>query len=269
MTADNDAAHLATLANTQITVNGKNGGVTCGGAMPTTGNTDTVLIVDDSDNLETPTGGDGRTQLSIHEPADFAPGKTSEGTGLSEIEFLVDPKGGRDQVVVGGQRAQTIFVGNGGMSWTDDDDADMIGMPFERVLLHGDTAFDFLSGQGRNGTGGPLSTAEAFALIGGGGSGNFLYGSNIPSGDNISAGGGGDLIFGGAGDDSMAAGFGDDTVVGGEGSDTIHFYDGDPPTDTRGVTVDLGETEAPRTPARVVTRSSRSRTWSAPSTPTG
>jgi Ca2+-binding RTX toxin-like protein len=203
-----------------------------------------VLTVDDSDNLETATGNDGRTQLSIHEPADFAPGKTSEGAGLSEIEFLVDPKGGRDQLVAGGQREQTIRVGNGGMSWTSDLDADMIGMPFESVWLHGDTAFDFLSGQGNHGTGGPLSTAETFVLTGGRSSGNILLGSDIPRGDTISGGDGSDLISGGAGDDSMAAGFGDDTVVGGAGSDTIYFYDGDLPADAPGVIVDLGETEA-------------------------
>jgi Ca2+-binding RTX toxin-like protein len=244
MTADRDSAHLATLANTQITVSGRSGAVACSGGVPTTANTDTVLIVDDSENLETATGNDGRTQLSIHEPADFGPGKTSESTGQSEIEFLVDPKGGQDEVVAGGQREQTIWVGNGGMSWTSDDDADMIGMPFERVFLHGDKAFDLLSGQGRNGTGGPLSTGEAFAVSGGGSSGNFLFGSNNPSGDAISGGDGGDLISGGAGDDSMSGGFGDDTVIGGSGSDTIHFYDGDSPADARGVTVDLGQAEA-------------------------
>ena len=233
MTADGDSAHLTRFANTEIAVSGPAGRVACTGAVPTTKDADTVLIVDDSDDLATAIGNDGRTQLSIHEPADFAPGRTSEPTGLSEIEFLVDPKGGRDQLIAGGQRTQQIVVGNGGMSWNSDEEADMLAMPFESVRLEGGTAFDLLSGQGRHGTGAPLSTAEDFALDGGRSSGNFLFGSDIPSGDTISGSESSDLISGGAGDDSISADFGDDAVDGGTGIDTIHFYEGNAPADAR------------------------------------
>jgi Ca2+-binding RTX toxin-like protein len=245
MTADRDAAHLRKLANTQIAVSGTTGPVVCSGAAPTTANTDTVLILDDSDNFATAIGHDGDTQVSISEPADFAPGKTREDPGDGEVEFLVDTKAGRDELVAGGQRTQDIVVGNGGLSWNNDADADMLSMPFDSVVLHGDTAVDFFSGQGDRGTGAALSTAEDFRLIAGRTAGNFLFGSDIPGGDTIHGSDSVDMIAGGAGDDTLAAGFGDDVVSGGPGSDTIHFYeDAGLPADGPGVTVDLGKAEA-------------------------
>jgi Ca2+-binding RTX toxin-like protein len=251
MSAHRDLASLSIAANTQISVGGPNGPVACTGVVPATATTDTVLIVDDSDDPATPAAGDGATLLSITDPTDFSPGKTTEASteGVSEIEFLVDPGGGRDDVVVGGERKQGIFVGNDGMSWTADTDADMLGMPFESVLLHGGSEADILSGQGGRGAGAPLSTADAFRLNGGAagaaGQGDLLGGSNIPSGDTIQGGNQSDFIGGNAGDDTLIGRRGDDIVVGGSGTDTIRFSGNpDAPADARGVSVDLGKAEA-------------------------
>ena len=110
-------------------------------------------------------GYDGATTLAIDEPASFGPGHTQEPSYPSEVEFLADMKGGADQLVLGGFTSQSIPVGNNGIDWNVDSDADMVGMPFKRVVLKGSNAADHLSGQGGPGIGAPLSTSTTFEAI--------------------------------------------------------------------------------------------------------
>jgi Ca2+-binding RTX toxin-like protein len=241
MTQHKDSASFATASGT-IGIGGPDGPVTCSGGTPTTRNTDSILILDRSDNLATAAGNDGSTRVSIHEPAVFGPGKTDEPFGEDEIEFYVDTLNGYDELTLGGLGRQDITVGNDGANWTFDDDADMIGMPFDDIRLFGYLSFDNMSGQGGRGTGAPLSTAKYFGLKGFDGN-DRLIGSDIPNGDDIEGEEGNDTIEGGSGDDRLHGWRGDDTVKGGPGADTILFTGGA----AQGATVDLNQTGAQNT----------------------
>ena len=216
MSAHNDYAHLYN-ADDGIGVEGNDGGVRCAGDVPLRQTIDLVLIVDESDNLATAAGNDGNTRVEISSPYTFAPGKTRESGGQSEIEFLADTKAGRDQLVLGPNGENNVLtVGNGGAAWTTDSDADLSGMPFDDVFLNGEAGADYLSAQGGLGTGAALSSAAYVELNGDGGD-DFLFGSDVAAGDRIVAGAGNDTAQGGGG-----------------GADTIAFTDA-----PNGVAVDL------------------------------
>ena len=120
MSEHGDAAGIVTESDT-IAINGPGGRIRCAGGIPTTATTDTVLVVDESDNLATAAGGDGDTTVLIEEPATFRPGKTREGFDeSSEIEFATDPRGGYDTLYVVGTGQRTLVAGNEGLSWTTD-----------------------------------------------------------------------------------------------------------------------------------------------------
>jgi Ca2+-binding RTX toxin-like protein len=239
MTQHKDSASFATASGT-IGIGGADGPVTCSGGTPTTRNTDSILILDRSENLATAAGNDGNTRVSIHEPAGFGPGKTEEPFGEDEIEFYVDTLNGYDEFTLGGLGRQDITVGNDGANWTFDDDADLIGMPFDDIRLYAFSSSDNMSGQGGRGTGAPLSTAKYFGLKGEDGN-DRLLGSDIAAGDDIQGEEGNDTIEGGAGDDRIRAWRGDDNVKGGAG--TILFTGGA----ALGATVDLNQTGAQNT----------------------
>ena len=225
MSAHNDRAGLQT-SGTVIRVFGQSGEVTCTSGA-TTANVDTVLVVDEADDPSTPAGNDGGTIVSISEPAAFAPGKTTETEGLSEIEFLVDTKGGDDRLTLGGNAPQQLIVGDAGAAWNGDADPDMLGMPFKDLVLFGADGADYLNARGGTGTGAPLSAAKKLQLTGNGGA-DTLTGSDIPGGDEITGGSGDDSIVAYAGSDLVAPGTGDDTVQGGPGTDSLDL-DGDKP----------------------------------------
>ena len=242
MTQHRDHALLRATAG-PIDIDGPAGPVACSGGTPTTSNTDAVVVFDDSDNLATAAGNDGNTRVSIREPTAFGPGKTAEPSpATSEIEFYIDTKHGYDSLTIAGQ-SQKLFVGNDGLSWTTDSDADMVGMSFDDVRLTGSEAFDRFSGQGGNGTGAALSTANYFGITAYG-AGDYLQGSDIATGDVINAGDGSDTIEGGAGDDLLRGQLDDDMIEGGPGSDTVLFD-----TESQPVTVDLSQTGAQDTGA--------------------
>ena len=173
--------------------------------------------------------------MSILEPAYFAPGKTPEAGGISEIEFLADTKGGYDRLALGGAAKQQITVGNDGAGWDADADGDLLGMPFDDLSLYGGDPADYLDAFGGTGTGAPLSTVAALEIYGGGGD-DSLTGS--PGRDRIIGGAGKDSMGAFGGDDVVSPGPGDDVVQGGVGNDTLNFGDAD-----GGVSVDLSETQ--------------------------
>jgi RTX calcium-binding nonapeptide repeat (4 copies) len=233
MTENGDVATLRASAGGLITVDGKSGIVACAGT-PTTTYVDTILINDVSDDPATAAGNDGATTLVIHEPASFAPGHTQELTFPSEVEFLADVKAGQDRLILDGDKPQLIAVGNGGVDWNNDSDADMLGMPFKHLTLLGSNAADQLSGQGGPGIGAPLSTSTTFEAFGFDGS-DTLRGSAGVRGDRLEGGNGPDELLGEAGDDSIQGDAGDDVLHGGAGADAVRFSQGP-------VTVDLSQT---------------------------
>jgi RTX calcium-binding nonapeptide repeat (4 copies) len=233
MTENGDLADLQAGTGGVIAVAGRSGPITCAGTALTT-YVDTILINDISDDPATPVGNDGATTVVVHEPASFAPGHTQEPAFPGEIEFLADVKAGHDSLVLDGEKPQFIAVGNGGVNWTNDSDADMIGMPFKHVRVWGSSAADQLSGHGGPGIGAPLSTTTAFEVFGLAGS-DILRGSASPRGDRLEGGAGPDELFGEAGDDSIQGDAGDDLLDGGAGADAVRFSTGP-------VTVDLAQT---------------------------
>ena len=234
--AQGDFAYLKTAGGT-ISVRGFGVAVTCAGAPATTTTIDTILVVDDSDNPSTPAVNDGNTYVGIDEPTTFGPGKTAEADGVSEIEFLVDPKAGVDELSMDGQAKQTLVAGNGGVAWSTDNDADVVGMPFDFLGLNGGTQADYLSGQGGNGTGAPLS---ATGLLANGGEANdFLFGGDAPVGDGLNGEAGNDSMVGHGGPDDLEPGAGDDTMQGGLGADRVDYDDA-----PNGVRVDLATVAA-------------------------
>ncbi len=240
LTAHQDHATLIVKPENQaIRIEGTSQ-VGCGTA--TTLNTDTVLILDESDNFATPAGNDGDTTVQIFKPHRFAPGKTDEPfPNEDEIEFLVDTKGGNDLLRAGGSDVDDSYdltVGNDGLSWNTDLDADIVGMPFDAVALAGGRSTDWLSGQGGRGTGAPLTTAKVFEANGNG-SADLIRGSDIAAGDLLYGGSGNDTIEGGAGDDTVTGSIGEDTLLGGAGGDTVNFNGS-----TQAATVDLARTTA-------------------------
>jgi Ca2+-binding RTX toxin-like protein len=227
---------IVSAAGGAIGVRNLAGTITCAGAPASTASIDTILVVDDSDNPTTPATNDGDTYVSIKEPAGFGPGKTGETDGVSEIEFLVDPKAGRDELAMGGGGAQVLVAGNSGVSWSSDSDADVVGMPFDLLALSGGPQPSYLSGQGGHGTGAPLSTAS-LALYGDL-AGDTLIGGDAPIGDSLNGGPGNDTIVGHGGADALEPSAGDDTLQGGTGVDAVDYDDA-----PVGVRVDLASTQ--------------------------
>ena len=237
MTQHDDRAHLSTAAGA-IAIGARGGvPVTCAGGTPTTTNTDTVLVVDNSDNPATPVATDGNTTLTLRDPASFAPGKTPEGTA-GEIELFANMKDGvDDQLEVYAPPAGSNFTaGTGGFDWNGDRARELLGGPFDAVVLIGDAGSDAISAQGGGTTGGPLTTPR---LVVYGGNGNdTLLGGNTPAGDDLRGEEGDDVLTGFAGNDDLEGAAGNDTVSGGAGSDGVYFH-----TAPAGVTVDLGRVD--------------------------
>jgi hypothetical protein len=214
--------------------------VTCSGGTPTTSNTDTVLYVDDSDIPSTVTPVDGNSKILIRDPAAFAPGRTAEAAGKSEIEFFVDMRNGYDFLeVVASSLPATLVAGNEGMNFNDDDDRDVVGMPFDDVRLVGGSLDDRLSAGGGAGTGAALSTPSYFDLKGNAGDDVVRASDRQGQLEFISGGEGDDVIEGGAGPDVISGGPGDDAMVGGQGVDRVDYSFA-----LSGVTVDLDRTDA-------------------------
>jgi hypothetical protein len=137
MTQDDDRAGLVP-AGTTIVVLDRANAVACAGGTPTTANTDTVLVVDDSDDPDTPAAKDGNTTLALYGPASFGPGKTPEAGG-GEIEFVVNMNAGdRDHLLVAATSGGSSWTaGSNGYDWNGDLARELIGGPFDEVTLTG------------------------------------------------------------------------------------------------------------------------------------
>lgn len=160
MTA-NESAGLSIGADGRILVNG----AACGTATRT--NTNLISVVGSSSGNET-------VLIDLSGGA-FAPGATSESTGVSELEISIDLAGGSDGVHVRGTpNADRVTFGSSGIALTGDTDPDVRLTAVENLGVEGRDGDDRLSGAGGFGTGDPTSLPTVFlggrgrdALVGG------------------------------------------------------------------------------------------------------
>jgi hypothetical protein len=235
MTEHRDSAAFTPALGT-IAIGDSKGPLTCSGGTPTVNNINSILIVDNSTDPRTREVFDGSTRVSINEPGNFKPGKSNQAFG--EIRWYTDMKNGRDELTIGSNyQAFAWKFGNEGVNWSFDNDADMIGMPFDDIRVFGGTQQDSISLQGGDGTGAPLSTPQYIKVQTGQGP-DSVQGSDMPAGDDLDLGDGDDFVNGFGGPDNIRAYSGNDTVKGGAGNDVINYKNGP----AAGVTVDLGQT---------------------------
>jgi RTX calcium-binding nonapeptide repeat (4 copies) len=222
--------------------------VTCSGGTPTLANTETIAIVDMSDDTQRPGQFDGDTIVHVHEPDQLGPGKTQENgnDAFSEIEFAINlGVGETDGIQISDKNASTdtIRMGPGGVDWNAGSgdpapDADLaLASDFDQYTFElGDGAGNLFTAQGGPGVGGPY-TGPSKVRVFGGDAGNTMEGSDNPAGDLLSGGAGPDTIRGFAGKDEIFSDLGDDVIDGGTDTDLANYGTVDGP-----VTVDLGRT---------------------------
>ncbi len=217
--------------------------IPCGTPAPTVTNTERILATGTAANNQ-----DLRIDLS---GGPFAPGKTAEATGTSEIEFSVNlgeaptgqPADSGDGVIVSGTTgADLLSVGANGFNLNGDDDVDVTTAGVDdaagdRQLLGGDgddtltAAGDAVTGAGtvaatlNGGAGVDILTGGSGAdtLTGGAGTDTL---SGDGGNDTLTGDAGADILTGGAGNDTLTGGSEDDTLTGGEGNDTLSGGDG-------------------------------------------
>jgi len=191
---------------------------------PTTSNTDTIIVKDES--------GGGTPLLTILRPHRFAPGFTDEGDGTSEIEFQVDLGAGTDVLNIeagefGTVTGVTFGLGTAGINLNGDSDVDLTPVGIERVSAGGTDADDIISAGGAFATGDPFPIPVRFSgfagndILAGGRARDVLTGQQ----DN-------DRIVGGAGDDDLDGAEGLDLMIGFRGDDVLNG--GDDRDDLRG-----------------------------------
>ena len=244
MTNDNDTTLVAVGASGDIQVRGGGPVLTCTGGSPTVTNTDTVLVVDNSDNPNTPASGDGNTRVSIIDPGAFGPGKTLEqgNPAWSEIEFILNGNNGNDELLLSGTPgADNWVLGNGGVNWNagsgdPSPDSETLASTFSHILLDGGDGDNVISAQGGAGTGAAYSRNTFLELSGGAGNDTLEGGDTITQGDQIRSSGGNDTLRGFAGNERLIPGPGDDTVDGGTGADVADYT-----LAANGATVDLSQ----------------------------
>jgi Ca2+-binding RTX toxin-like protein len=192
-------------------------------------NTDAIHVVSDSDVTINPVSGP------------FAPGVSSESTGLSEIEIDVAFTSPSVLTVLGTAGPDDITIGAKGVNLNGDDDVDLSFVNAARVKINGGPGDDDLSAAGGSGTGSPASLPlelwgnDGDDVVDGGSGPDLLVGGR--GSDDLDGHNGDDLLY--ALDpspaiaddpgvsDTIDGGRGDDVIFGGPGQDTLHGSDGD------------------------------------------
>jgi|GEM_PF-4236666 Ca2+-binding RTX toxin-like protein len=202
-------------------------GAACTGATVTT--TDTIWI------LESGPGGEDLASLTIDmSGGPFAPGKTDEGDGSSEIEFLTGDQGGID-----GDR---MTLGSVTIVGTPGDDTILIGViddgGYSPIDLNGDEETIDWDIPGFGVDGADLDTPPA--VDGGAGDDDLRAGGQV-----VGVAGSSLVLRGGDGDDTLVGGADfDDQIDGGAGTDTIVAeYESSIDLAAGTATSDLGDTD--------------------------
>jgi Ca2+-binding RTX toxin-like protein len=166
----------------------------------------------------------------------FAPGKTSESSGRSEIEIQTNLGSGTDSLFVhGGPDANDFRLGAAGLNLNADGDKDITPGGVDQWYLYGDAGGDRLDATGGAGTG--LAFDGVLQIYGGLGNDTllgpvsrcFLLGqegadrmTGGPQADSLQGGPGADRLNGLVGPDALYGGPGNDVVSGGDGVDYLY-----------------------------------------------
>jgi len=216
LSASGDEAHLR-LSGVNMQVRDKVFTLVACANAPTTGNVDTVNLVDSSG---------GNTLFSIDEVEGWAPGASDSGgdagAATNEIEFnVLQGPGAGDELEL--DTDDTIVWGTNGINPNatpaeNTPDADITTTGTELHSGGGSFGSQTLSGAGGLGTGSAFN--RPLELDGGfdddlieGGSGN----------DDLSGSFDDDVIRGGAGNDQLSGSFDSDDISGGPGVDTVNY----------------------------------------------
>jgi hypothetical protein len=235
----------------------------CGSA--TVRNTNRIRITEDEP---------GKSRLQFDQQIGrFAPGRTPEDSGRSEIEVNLGTL--RDIWIMGRATSEVMTIGELGVNLNGDGDVDLIGSHLAEITVFANDGHDVVRATGGAGTGerwqpptgGYLSASggEGDDLLTGTARSDHLYGDGgfdelrgRNGRDSLDGGNYPDVIFGDDGGDYIVGGSWADVVEAGPGDDFIDAYDltaddlhGGPGFDTANVDADddLSSIEATRPPS--------------------
>ena len=184
-------------------------------------------------------GGSIANGMSIR--GSFSPGRTPETDGTSEIEFVVDLKGGADNLwVTSTDGDDLVLFTSYGIDVGGDGDKDVTIKGVETIHENGHEGNDVIDASRYAGPATLiLSGHDGDDLVIGSAGNDQLYAGGVldadeirggPGDDYIAGTGGDDLLVGGSGDDtfyqsSNTFGAGGDTIRGGSGIDKVDYSD--------------------------------------------
>jgi len=219
MDTDGDQTVLAVGPSGDIQVRGGGPVLGCSGGNPTVGNTDSIQVVDSSDDPSTPAANDGDTHVSIIRPGDF-----HDATGPTGFILNLNA-GSSDELFIGdsGSTGDHWTLGDGGINTNalTSSSENILTSTLDKIELATGSGNNVLSAQGGAGTGAPYDRAGSFVDLQGGVGADTLEGSE--NGDVLNAGDGDDVVRGFGGDDLLEPGRGNDVIDGGAGSDNLSY----------------------------------------------
>jgi len=180
----------------------------CGRA--TVRNTNTIRITEDEP-------GNSRLQFD-QQIGRFAPGRTPEASGRSEIEVNLGTV--RDIWIMGRMSSEVVTMGELGVNFNGDGDVDLIGSALAEITVFANDGRDVVRATGGSGTGDRWLPPTWGYLSAHGGEGDDLL-SGTRRDDHFYGGGGFDDLSGRGGRDSLDGGNHSDAIVGGDGGDYI------------------------------------------------
>jgi Ca2+-binding RTX toxin-like protein len=206
----------------------------CGSA--TVRNTDRIRITED---------GPGNSRLQFDQQIGrFAPGRTPEASGRSEIEVNLGTL--RDIWIMGRASSEVVTIGERGVNLNGDGDVDLIGSRLAEIRVFANDGDDVVRATGGAGTGDRWQPPIWGYLSASGGEGDEvligtsrrdnLYGDG--GFDELSGRGGRDSLYGGEYSDVIRGGDGADYIVGGSWTDAIEAGPGNDFIDAYDLTAD-------------------------------
>jgi Ca2+-binding RTX toxin-like protein len=181
---------------------------TCGSA--TVRNTNRIRIRED-------VPGNSRLQFD-QQIGHFAPGRTLEASGRSEIEVNLGTL--RDIWIMGRATAEVVTIGERGVNLNGDGDVDLIGSHLAEISVFANDGDDVVRATGGAGTGDRWLPPTWGYLSASGGEGDDLL-SGTGRNDHLYGDGGFDELWGRSGRDSLDGGNYSDVIHGGDGVDYI------------------------------------------------
>jgi Ca2+-binding RTX toxin-like protein len=180
----------------------------CGSA--TVRNTSRIRITEDEP-------GNSRLQFD-QQIGRFAPGRTLEASGRSEIEVNLGTL--RDIWIMGRATSEVMTIGELGVNLNGDGDVDLVGSHLAKITVFANDGHDAVRATGGAGTGNPwLPPTRGYLSASGGEGDDLLIGTRRS--DHLYGDGGFDELQGRGGPDSLDGGNCSDVILGGDGGDYI------------------------------------------------